>query len=74
MLLVPLFLARLVVSFLRPAEATVRQIFPELFMLEESHWFRALLEESLAVMSVDTNQSRDSRGAMGSLEAAAEFS
>ena len=44
------FLARLVVSFLQPAEATLRQVFPELlFMLEDRHWFRALMEESLAV-------------------------
>ena len=57
------FLARLVVSLLQPAGATLRQIFPELlFMLEERHWFRALMEESLAVMSVDPDQSRDSRG------------
>ena len=57
------FLSRLVVSFLQPAEATLRQIFPELlFMLEERYWFRALMEESLAVMSVNTGNSRDSRG------------
>ena len=55
------FLARLVVSFLQPAEATLRQIFPK------QHWFRALMEESLAVMSVDTDQSRDSRGPWGLL-------
>ena len=61
------FLARLVVSFLQPAEATLRQVFPEL-MLEERHWFRALMEESLAVMSVDIDQSRDSRGPWGLLE------
>ena len=68
------FLARLVVSFLQPAEATLRQIFPELlFMLDEQYWFRALMEESLAVMSVDSNVSRDSRGAVGFTQAAATF-
>ena len=57
------FLSRLVVSFLQPSQATLRQIFPELlFMLEERYWFRAFMEESLAVMSVDTDHSRDSRG------------
>ena len=63
------FLSRLVVSFLQPSEATLRQIFPELlFMLEERYWFRALMEESLAVMSVDTDHSRDSRGPWGLLK------
>ena len=63
------FLARLVVGFLQPAEATLRQIFPELlFMLDEQYWFRALMEESLAVMSVDSNVSRDSRGPWGLLK------
>ena len=37
-------------------------------MLEERHWFRALMEESLAVMSVDNDQSRDSRGPWGLLK------
>ena len=37
-------------------------------MLEESYWFRALKEESLAVMSVDTDQSRNSQGPWGLLE------
>ena len=63
------FLSRLVVGFLQPAEGTLRQIFPELlFMLEEQYWFRALMEESLAVMSVDSNVSRDSRGPWGLLK------
>ena len=37
-------------------------------MLEERHWFRALMEESLAIMSVDNDQSRDSRGPWGLLK------
>ena len=63
------FLSRLVVSFLQPSEATLRHIFPELvFMLEERYWFRALMEDSLGVISVDTDHSRDSRGPWGLLK------
>ena len=56
------FLARLVVYFLSPAANALRQLFPELlWMLDETQWFRAMLQESLAVMTLDTEASRDAR-------------
>ena len=37
-------------------------------MLNENHWLRAILEESLAVMTVDTEASRNARGPWGLLK------
>ena len=39
-----------------------------MWMLEEEPWYRALLQESLAVMAVDVEESRDVRGPWGLLK------
>ena len=66
------FLARLIVRSLSPAAATVHSLRPQLlWMLEEEHWYRALMQESLtalAIMTVDTEDSRSVRRPWGLLK------
>ena len=59
------FLARQVVYFLSLPANTLRQLFAELLWMFDE---KAILEESLAVMTVDTEASRNARGPWGLLK------
>lgn len=61
------FLAGLVAYTVRLGKEAMTTLYPSMsYMMEEEFWYRCLMMESLAVMGVDSEESRSRRAPWGS--------